>query len=108
VILSNVFPKCAQKTVYDNVEMIKLHNVKNVSALMYTFCALVGVIKDSVSQNARCNSENYIFYVCILNCELLQCAEVQRILTLRSLTLYIYGAPTLDVSRSHTTTQHSR
>jgi len=29
-------------------------------------------------------------------------------LTLRSLTLYIYGAPILDVSRSHTTTQHSR
>jgi len=28
--------------------------------------------------------------------------------TLRSLTLYIYGAPILDVSRSHTTTQHSR
>ena len=31
-----------------------------------------------------------------------------RILTLRSLTLYIYGAHILDVSRSHTTTQHSR
>ena len=31
-----------------------------------------------------------------------------RRLTLRSLTLYIYGAPILDVSRSHTTTQHSR
>jgi len=29
-------------------------------------------------------------------------------LTLRSLTLYIYGAPILDVSRSHTSTQHSR
>jgi len=29
-------------------------------------------------------------------------------LTLRSLTLYIYGAPILDVSRSHTTTQQSR
>ena len=29
-------------------------------------------------------------------------------LTLRSLTLYIYGAPILAVSRSHTTTQHSR
>jgi len=29
-------------------------------------------------------------------------------LTLRSLTLYIYGAPILDISRSHTTTQHSR
>ena len=29
-------------------------------------------------------------------------------LTLRWLMSYIYGAPVLDVSRSHTTTQHSR
>ena len=29
-------------------------------------------------------------------------------LTLRRLTSYIYGAPILDVSRSHTTTQHIR
>jgi len=29
-------------------------------------------------------------------------------LTLRRLTSYIYGAPIIDVSRSHTTTQHSR
>ena len=29
-------------------------------------------------------------------------------LILRLLMLYIYGAPILDVSRSHTTTQHSR
>ena len=33
--------------------------------------------------------------------------EVKR-LTLRRLMSYIYGAPILDVSRSHTTTQHSR
>ena len=31
-----------------------------------------------------------------------------NILTLRVLMSYIYGAPILDVSRSHTTTQHSR
>ena len=31
-----------------------------------------------------------------------------RSLTLRRLMPYIYGAPILDVSRSHTTTQHSR
>ena len=30
------------------------------------------------------------------------------VLTLRWLMSYIYGAPILDVSRSHTTTQHSR
>ena len=29
-------------------------------------------------------------------------------LTLRRLMSYIYGAPILDVSRSHTVTQHSR
>jgi len=32
----------------------------------------------------------------------------ELILTLRRLMSYIYGAPILDVSRSHTTTQHSR
>jgi len=31
-----------------------------------------------------------------------------KLLTFRRLTSYIYGAPILDVSRSHTTTQHSR
>ena len=31
-----------------------------------------------------------------------------ELLTLRRLMSYIYGAPILDVSRSHTTTQHSR
>ena len=37
--------------------------------------------------------------------------ETQRelfYLTLRLLMSYIYGVPILDVSRSHTTTQHSR
>jgi len=32
---------------------------------------------------------------------------VLELLTLRRLMSYIYGAPILDVSRSHTTTQHS-
>ena len=31
-----------------------------------------------------------------------------KLLTFRRLVSYIYGAPILDVSRSHTTTQHSR
>jgi len=34
--------------------------------------------------------------------------RVNVILTHRRLMSYIYGAPILDVSRSHTTTQHSR
>ena len=43
------------------------------------------------------------FYIRIL----LWCTD-PRVLTLRWLMSYIYGAPILDVSRSHTTTQHSR
>jgi len=35
-------------------------------------------------------------------------SKIIYILTLRWLMSYIYGAPILDVSRSHTTTQHSR
>ena len=31
-----------------------------------------------------------------------------KLLTFRRLMSYIYGAPILDVSRSHTTKQHSR
>jgi len=31
-----------------------------------------------------------------------------KLLTFRRLMSYIYGTPILDVSRSHTTTQHSR
>jgi len=34
--------------------------------------------------------------------------ELKFTLTLRRLMSYIYGAPILDVSRSHTTTQHRR
>jgi len=34
--------------------------------------------------------------------------SLKQNLTLRRLMSYMYGAPILDVSRSHTTTQHSR
>ena len=40
--------------------------------------------------------------------ELLEAILFIAVLTLRRLMSYIYGAPILDVSRSHTTTQHSR
>ena len=40
---------------------------------------------------------------------LLQVSRIRvKSLTFRRLMSYIYGAPILDVSRSHTTTQHSR
>ena len=47
---------------------------------------------------------------CYCLCVNVYCHRVttQLQLTLRWLMSYIYGAPILDVSRSHTTTQHSR
>jgi len=42
------------------------------------------------------------------NCLCRRAHTPQTLLTLRRLMSYIYGAPILDVSRSHTTTQHSR
>jgi len=46
-------------------------------------------------------------YMCVCVCVCVFCTAVQ-LLTLRWLMSCIYGAPILDVSRSHTTTQHSR
>ena len=59
---------------------------------------------------------NIIFVYCIHKLQNLSLdhvveeRELDQLLTLRLLMLYIYiyGAPILDVSRSHTTTQHSR
>jgi hypothetical protein len=47
---------------------------------------------------------SYLFLCC--KCKSIGGSFLQ--LTLRWLMSYIYGAPILDVSRSHTTTQHSR
>jgi len=47
--------------------------------------------------------QRQFFVACVISI----CA-VNTLLTLRRLMSYIYGAPILDVSRSHTTTQHSR
>jgi len=59
---------------------------------------LMGVLSDSrilQCQSSKINRINEQFKLSIT-------------LTLRWLMSYIYGAPILDVSRSHTTTQHSR
>ena len=53
------------------------------------------------------NAANYITVI-LDNSLVFRVTIPDAVLTLRSLTLYIYGAPILDVSRSHTTTQHSR
>jgi len=77
-------------------------------------------INEYISNCIFTNAEHLDIYFCVMN----DCVNIYRksvkcfnplqtkrrplYLTLRSLTLYIYGAPILDVSRSHTTTQHSR
>ena len=54
-----------------------------------------------------CYNPVNLYYV-VSVCTVFLVREHSCPLTLRSLTLYIYGAPILDVSRSHTTTQHCR
>ena len=50
----------------------------------------------------------YAKYICVLRSMKKTGFCFVFVLTLRRLMSYIYGAPILDVSRSHTTTQHSR
>jgi len=54
----------------------------------------------AVGSNLRYLPTMWVLYVII--------RKLEWTLTLRRLMSYIYGAPILDVSRSHTTTQHSR
>jgi len=56
-----------------------------------------------------CNHKrSYISWIFFGSFATLGRVQQSCILTLRRLMSYIYGAPILDVSRSHTTTQHSR
>ena len=48
-----------------------------------------------------------VTHVCVLGEGIIEMVTINH-LTLRLLMSYIYGAPILDVSRSHTTTQHIR
>jgi len=91
---------------------------------LYRYCVEVINVQDNAfSLRIRSNIFHHILLVNPLNpelnpiCYLLALLahhflHVSRIrvksLTLRLLMSYIYGAPLLDVSRSHTTTQHSR
>ena len=64
----------------------------------------------SISINALNTELNPICYLlALLAHHFLQISRIRvKSLTLRRLMSYIYGAPILDVSRLHTTTQHSR
>jgi len=83
-----------------SVSLLKFH-VKRPSCLVLSsaYCSrnVVKWVLHSCIFRTLCILK-YSFYV----------LHTQGTLTLRWLMSYIYGAPILDVSRSHTTTQHSR
>ena len=54
------------------------------------------------------SSGGLLVTISLTNNRVLLVKNTSSFLTLRWLMSYIYGAPILDVSRSHTTTQHSR
>ena len=80
--------KKIQFTTWARVSLILTHFIKEISNLTYVFT------KDLI-RFKKCSGNLSRLY------------QGQK-LTLRRLMSYIYGAPILDVSGSHTTTQHSR
>ena len=78
---------------------VTLHNKKD--------CVFISHLSLLNPLNAELNP---IFYLlALLAHHFLHVSRISvKSLTLRLLMSYIYGAPILDVSRSHTTTQHSR
>ena len=71
---------------------LALHTLGRILKIFYS-CSIIIMITFSNNLNRKLITIN----VC-----------VKCVLTLRWIMSYIYGAPILDVSRSHTTTQHSR
>ena len=78
-------------------------NVVPHDQYIYQVCNMTGAICFRLDRNVI--HDNKIGILCRLHSFLTQ---VTHSLPLRRLMSYIYGAPILDVSRSHTTTQHSR
>jgi len=79
-----------------------------VAKLNFTVSFLIGI--DSGVFNPLNPELNPVCYLlALLAHHLLHVSKIRvKSLTLRLLMSYIYGAPILDVSRSQTTTQHSR
>jgi len=74
------------------------------------FTVLIFELRKTLFFNPLSPELNPICYLlALLDHHFLHVSRIRvKSLTLRLLMLYIYGAPILDVSRSHTTTQHSR
>ena len=76
----------------------------------YSFSWLAGALCDNVAREwSRHSTPSCVpKFELKIDCDLPKQAARKPCLTLRLLMSYIYGAPILDVSRSYTTTQHSR
>jgi len=92
--VNNTTHECQQHYTWMSTTLhMNVNNTTHECQQHYTWNSLLRFHGNSIYANAsRC----YVM------------PTLPMLLTLRSLTLYIYGAPILDVSRSHTTTQHSR
>jgi len=92
-----------------------LHYILQVSHIRYLGCdisyervRLMDITKMAINPlNTELNPICYL--LALLAHHFLHVSRIRvKLLTLRLLMSYIYGAPILDLSRSHTTTQHSR
>ena len=93
------FKRFIAQTVYTVCTRISYRIVPVTNLNKYLHCGKVELNNMYIDVGANNGSENY-------KKKTLRLPASQ--LTLRRLMSYIYGAPILDVSRSHTTTQHSR
>ena len=110
--------RSVQKRRVAGTLVFKFQKLSGVSEALCIFIALhdetyiwlrMGPLKISTPLQTQTHLDAVNMYIAnILNKEQEPAVLKLRILTLRWLMSYIYGAPILDVSRSHTTTQHSR
>ena len=111
---SHLWPTLALRTSYFFVSWAWFPISPDLSPLHYCLCGIWRTCSTGSNRRQEINplkpELNPICYLLALLAH--HFLHVNRIrvksLTIRLLMLYIYGAPILDVSRSHTTTQHSR
>ena len=95
------------KHVQQFPDINKLCNV--ASCWIYIGKELISVIEEAGFNPLKTELNPICYLLALLAHHFLHVSRIRvKSLTLRLLMSYIYGAPILDVSRSHTTTQHSR
>ena len=100
-----IFKMSLQKTVHGSVDCIHMVEERDhwqaVLDTIRNFFFNINPLKPEL--NPIC------YLLALLAHHFLHVSRIRvKSLTIRLLMSYIYGAPILDVSRSHTTTQHSR